>query len=168
VEASDRRYFPIEISNEKIGNKEYFEKLSQHMNDIVGYELFHYLAFRDISKFNKEEIPTTELKKELKMNSVSAPMYFLISIINNEIYEEEDNMKISIEELYQRFITFSEENGITEEKYTKIGLSRELSKIMEGIRWGVENQIFRGYKINKKEIKEKLEDHLRMKIEDII
>jgi len=168
VEASDRRYFPIEISNEKIGNKEYFDKLSQHMNDIVGYELFHYLASRDISKFNKEEIPTTELKKELKMNSVSAPMYFLISIINNEIYEEEDNMKISIDELYKRFITFGEENGITEEKYTKIGFSRELSKIMEGIQWQIENIQRRGYKIDKKKIKEKLEEYLRMKIEDII
>ena len=170
VEASDRRYLPIEISNEKIGKKEYFDKLGSHKNDDAGYELFHYLAKRDISKFDKHKIPMTKLKKELKMNSVSYPMHFLIAITNDEIYEKEDNMKITTEELYNRFTEWSIREGMQNqnEKYPvlKIAFSREISKIIENIRWKIENKDYRGYIINKKEIKDKLEEYLKMTIED--
>ena len=108
----------------------------------------------------------TELKRELKMNSVSNSVNFLIAVINNEIYAD-DNIKVTVEELYERYKRWNEENGIKDD-ISKVWFSRDISKIIEGIKWWDKTHNYRGYRINKGEIRNKIEEHLKMKIEEMI
>lgn len=69
----DRRNLIIRSSDEKCGDKEYFKKLHEILEDVnvikTCYEYFK--AIPDIDKFNKLEMPTTEYQTNLKELSIS-------------------------------------------------------------------------------------------------
>ena len=81
AEASDRRFMCSNVSNKRVGDVEFWDNAYKEMNDESGKHFFHYLANRDISKFNPVNMPTTEWKRELKMISLDPIMLSIIKLI---------------------------------------------------------------------------------------
>lgn len=83
VESSDRRYVCCECSDEFRGNSAYFGRLRACMKE--GVEAFAwFLVNRDLSNFDPRKIPLTDLKVELKINSISPVYTWLASVIRGE------------------------------------------------------------------------------------
>jgi len=67
----ERRYFVLDVSNEKMQNTAYFSSVKKEMES-GGYEaLLHYLMTLDISNFNVRDVPKTEALGDQKMLSLS-------------------------------------------------------------------------------------------------
>ena len=80
--SKDRRNMIIRSSDELIGNKAYFDKLYEMIDDpnfIATY--YNYLKHMDISDFNIRSIPYTEYQQDLQELSVSPLELFIIHII---------------------------------------------------------------------------------------
>jgi hypothetical protein len=93
VEAGDRRYFCLDISNEMVENKEYFDKLNEQFNNESASHIYNWLLRIDISSWNPINIPTTDYKTELKMNSLDLPIKFIIDILQSKYEFDEDCSK---------------------------------------------------------------------------
>jgi len=72
VEASDRRFLLLGLDNGHANDNSYFKPLVAQLNDEAA-EHFHWLAQRDLTEWNSKDIPMTDLKKQLKVNSLAAP-----------------------------------------------------------------------------------------------
>lgn len=83
VEASDRRYVCIECSNEKVSNFDYFEDLSNAMDFEGASSFFNHLANMNLTGFNIRKIPTSKLKKEIKLMSVTKIVLYIIDRVES-------------------------------------------------------------------------------------
>ncbi len=99
IEASDRRYAVFECSNCYVGGADYFKRLRSVLNDTNAAILFAYLSKYDISKWDRTEIPKTAVRNEIKMNSTSLPIRFLIDLVKGEKIEA----KVKFSKLFHKF-----------------------------------------------------------------
>jgi hypothetical protein len=88
----DRRWAVFDVNPEKRGNKEYFEKLVEALEDDETIQYFyHYLKYKVTTYKNANElssnIPTTEAYRELKYMNAPSHLKFLLNLI------EEGEMK---------------------------------------------------------------------------
>ena len=87
----DRRNLIIRSSDEKCGDKDYFNKLHQILEDVnvikTCYEYF--MSIEDMDKFNKLEIPQTNYQNNLKELSVS-PIEQWLEAFTLENYDKEE------------------------------------------------------------------------------
>jgi hypothetical protein len=71
----ERRYFLPEVSNARVGDKEYFTKLWEEIETGGLAAMLHDMLRRDISKFDHRDIPQTKAlaeQKELSLDSLDA------------------------------------------------------------------------------------------------
>jgi hypothetical protein len=91
VESSDRRYFCVETSNELIKNKNYFTKYFEILKDQeVAVNFYKYLLNINLKDFNTEDIPETEFKTNVRIDSAPNPIRFAIDIISNGLTCKDD------------------------------------------------------------------------------
>ena len=80
IESDDRRYFVLDVSNEKVGDVKYFNPLQEYIkNDMVG-ELFYWECIDYAEKhsdFREQNMPVTQNKYDL-INSNLDPLYQFI------------------------------------------------------------------------------------------
>lgn len=166
IESTDRRYLALELDNAQANNREYFNALYSQINAAdASLHFFHWLANRDISKWNPDDIPETDLKRELKLNSVPTAAKFLIDIANGELSEKlgvvDGNVKIFTETLYLHFrdwlVASGERTEISKEMFSK-----QVGKIMKAktIRIGESRRM--GFELNIENLKLVLIEHLRL------
>ncbi len=173
IESSDRRYFVLDVNNKMANNSQYFSELGRQMeSDDCSLHLFHYLAARDISKWNYRLIPSTKLKQEMKLNSVSAPLQYIIHLAQMEespFWDSDGNWTTSIDALFNSFGKWSEEAKI-QEKITKMMFSKELKKInIDSTKARIGGVSVRAYKLNRQTMTTDLLGHLKMaSLDDII
>ena len=108
----DRRKFIIRCSDELIGNKEYFNKLYEHFNNIdcvkTCYDYFKSIP--DMDQFNKIQVPITEYHQNLMEFSMSPIEQWVkdYTFINqNRDFEE-----LKSETLLEKFNDWKENNNI--------------------------------------------------------
>jgi hypothetical protein len=68
----ERRYFVLDVSSAKIGDREYFTALDSQMRDGGLAAMIHDLLNRDISKFEVRDVPQTAALKEQKTLSLGS------------------------------------------------------------------------------------------------
>jgi hypothetical protein len=135
VEASDRRYFILDCDNSLANNKEYFAPLVSSTEDPeTARHFFHYLAHRDLSGWNGRNIPDSDFKHELKLNSVPSPIRYLIDLVKGEtdgrLAFNAGVLRQHTETLYAHFRNWSNDCGIIE-NMTKDAFSKHLSKVIK-------------------------------------
>jgi hypothetical protein len=102
----DRRNLIIRSSDEKIGNKNYFTKLFDILDNQDAIKTFYdYLInLSDLENFRKIKKPSTDYQEEIQENSVCVIERFIIDIIyeNRKLSE----LKISNKTLFENFLSF--------------------------------------------------------------
>lgn len=129
IEAGDRRHICLELSNEKVGDDKYFNKIGDCFNNECGNIFYSILLNRDISNWKKLDIPMTELKRELKLNSMPKPLLYMIDIIEGK---EKINLdlqnRIHQKTLFEKFKEWLSINGYND-KYNVRRFKLDLEKI---------------------------------------
>ena len=83
----DRRYACIRMSKERKGNRKYFKELSAAASDPEVQQLwFNYLIRRDLSEWDRNDIPRTDLRNELKGDKAENRLLeYLVKLMKGEI-----------------------------------------------------------------------------------
>jgi energy-coupling factor transporter ATP-binding protein EcfA2 len=109
----DRRKLIIRSSDEKCGDKEYFNKLYGYLSDInvikTCYEYFKSIDGMD--KFNNIPLPVTEFQKDLKQLSTSPIESFMKDFVLENYYEKEP-IKLHGKEIFALFNSWLKKCGL--------------------------------------------------------
>ena len=108
----DRRTLILRCSDEKIGDYEYFEKLSEYIDDDNVVKTFYeYLKnMPDIKDFPKLKVPFSEYHQNLKLMNKDVEIQFLEDLCLNNLDRSE--VILSSQQLYEKFVEFTSNNGI--------------------------------------------------------
>lgn len=166
IDPTDRRFFVLDCINNWANDKDYFTKFFTQVNDLSGIHMFHWLARYDLSKFSRYNIPNTELKINMKLDSVNPPVRMLIEIateqINDDILKPFDNkVRVSSDNLYNMYRTWSEQSGFRGQ-YTKVSFGREINKIIKSKDIRFSDKKCKGYEFTLQELKDLLMSQLRV------
>jgi hypothetical protein len=103
---TSRRYVIYEVSNEKIGNKEYFTGFAKYMRDVRNQKaMMKYLRERDISQVNWiNDRPISETYEALKSLGADPLLKFLSYVW--ELHRREESVLMSSSELLKEFHAF--------------------------------------------------------------
>jgi hypothetical protein len=83
--AMARRTMAVEVSDEKIDDKAYFDKLWGLVESQEAIEeIFNWLAHYDVSKFNPEDMPRTKLMEQMKEEGLSELQRYIVEVCNGE------------------------------------------------------------------------------------
>ncbi len=148
IEKGDRRNIVIRSSDEKIGDKEYFNTLYEQLND-TNYVKSCYEYFKsipDMDKFNSIPIPQTDYQNNLKELSLPPIEQWLkdyimenynkkeITITSNELFSNFNEWKIKSRITYEiNSITFGVRlsnmniHGLSKGQRTKNGFTKILN-----------------------------------------
>jgi len=161
IEATDRRFFAQEVSNERANDKSYFDPLNASLTDECGKHFFHYLAQRNISNFKASPMPDTRLKIELKILSLSMPLRFLFEIASGNIFHGEilcvENPQIIRAPTSLLFTAFGAWALTKRVRHnvSELGFAKEISKILTSQKMQYNGITLRGILININELKNK-------------
>lgn len=163
IEAGDRRHICLELSNEKVGDDDYFNKIGDCFNSECGNIFYSILLNRDISNWKKLDIPMTELKRELKLNSMPKPLLYMIDIVEGKEKVNLDSQnRIHQSNLFDKFKEWLSVNGYND-KYNVRRFKLDLEKIevkqMERFKIGGNKKV--GYKLDFEEIKVEIRKFLK-------
>ncbi len=129
IEAGDRRHICLELSDEKVDNQEYFNKIGECFNNECGNIFYSILLNRDISKWEKNNIPMTKMKRELKLNSAPKTILFIIDIIEQkEKINLDSQNRIHQCDLFNIFKQWLNNNGYND-NYNSRRFKLDLEKI---------------------------------------
>lgn len=113
AEMSDRRYCMVDVSNDRIGAAEYFEKLVQEMEGKGPAALLSLLQSHDILQYNPAKFPVTQAKIDQQLEFLDPVETWLLEIVEtgeaisgsaNDCGSWPD--RIPKRELYNEFITW--------------------------------------------------------------
>ena len=101
----DRRNLIIRSSDEMCGNKGYFKKIYELLNDEITIRTCYdyFKSIPNLDKFNEIEIPKTEYQSNLKRLELSPPEQFLIEMCG----KKEGIVEMLSKELYDQFMSFT-------------------------------------------------------------
>mgnify|MGYP003386560757 FL=1 len=119
----DRRNLIIRASDEKCGDKSYFNKLYGHMKDrnVLMHAYMHFMNEEkyDVKNFNNLPLPKTPYQKELEKINISPIEAFIKRKAEKNMGKKWENdegvstytEKISMKELYKKFICWKTSNN---------------------------------------------------------
>ena len=121
LDNSDRRYVCLDISSEKVGNIEYFEKLHKYLrNDDVKKCFYAYCNENYDKNFNPRKIPITKTKTDLLSNNMDE----VIKYIKEEYLLKGSPINITFKKFYENF---AKEAGRDKKKFTSINVLNTLN-----------------------------------------
>jgi hypothetical protein len=137
VEPGDRRYVCLELDSTKKLSPDYYDALGDELDTPdCARHFFHYLAKLDISRWRYQKIPMTNLKQELKENSIPAPIQFLKDCLSGEWKNpeitEKNGLKIHLDTFFARFLDWARATNRQDAlKFNQSGFSKEISKVLD-------------------------------------
>jgi hypothetical protein len=129
----DRRKFIIRCSDELVGNKEYFNKMYEYLDDInvikTVYEYFKTIP--NMNEFNKLPLPITEYHSEL-MEYAKCPIERWLEDFTYK-NQTRDFIELKMETILEKFNEWCSDNGV-EYKLDSLKLSVRMSRLkIDGI-----------------------------------
>jgi hypothetical protein len=119
-----RRIFCLDLSNKKKGDIVFWKEIySTCMNNEVGEAFYNYLLEYDISDYFDQSFPVTKMKSD----SIVKRLDHVFRFIKEKYVLEKRDLKISLKDLYQEYVNFS--NSIGTKPYNKIDFNKKLSDI---------------------------------------
>lgn len=144
IDYSDRRYCCFNCSNEKIGDKEYFKEYFEILNDeSVAEEFFLYLSILNIKNFHCEDIPETNLKTQIRIDSAPTPIKYALELFQtgyikygndlNDILtlDEEAKGHIDSKKLYNNYKSYVINKCPNNKLYEYNGFIRKLKDLTD-------------------------------------
>ena len=120
LDNSDRRYVCLDISNEMVGNTEYFDKLHGYLNNNGVKKCFYAYCLKNYNEdFNPRKIPFTETKKDLLNSNLNDIMQF----IKDKYLLKKQGMDMKFSDFYEKFIS-----STSKKSWTKIQVSKLLDE----------------------------------------
>ena len=120
VEKSDCHHLCLKVSNHRVGDRAYWNKLLAAAKDPKAPGAFlAWLMSVDLSNFNPANVPSTQTKRELIMAGLLSSERFLQDILAEARLEEEntgDHFQEPCAMLYQRYTEWCKTNG---ERFTQ-------------------------------------------------
>jgi hypothetical protein len=106
IEEGDRRYVVYQCSDEKKGNKKYFDDLLTYFNEPANQKAFYeYLKSIDISNVDWiNDRPITELYKDIQSANTPIQIKFFKWIVENN--DNDDKLRYSGEGLFEHLLLF--------------------------------------------------------------
>jgi hypothetical protein len=151
----------LDLDNSKCTDSDYFDALVEQLNPDSANIFYNYLLNIDISNWKKLKIPKTGLRNELKINSLSKPIQFLVKCVQGEIdtiilSKDDESIKVHTNELYELFIDYF---GNYRNNISKIDFSRQLNKFgLKSKKVQISGSRLNGYILNYNEIVSKLKE----------
>lgn len=146
IDDSDRRYCCFNTSDELIKNTKYFNNYFEILkNKDISENFYYYLLNLDIKGFNPENMPETELKTEIRIDSAPTPIKYLIdlykngakSYIENEdidniinSFNSSDNSPVDSKKLYRLYKEYALYNCPGEKVFVYTGFIRKLKELL--------------------------------------
>ena len=186
ITLDDRRFVLVKCSDEKKGDKEYFNNLSKWLNSYENsYSVYNYLKSIDINDFNWiKERPITELYKDNIKNNLDSFTYFLKNLYCEKLGDDYDKyldinkfleFKITYTptELFNKFIeyckTFNHKTEIINDKRLAAIIKDKYnfitSKISNGKKYIIDFNSVREY-LDKHNLLDKIENTEKLKVEN--
>ena len=149
AEATDRRYFVLEVSEREMGNNEYFLRIKEDMKN-GGYEqLMGFLKSKDLTGFDPYRVPKTEgLKNEQEMfieRSLNTECYITECRERGQIFfkggwcdeSDDENKFIPFVDLYEGYLDWFQEraktNKLARRPDSKKAFSQRFKKLTNAI-----------------------------------
>lgn len=171
IEASDRRYLALELSNEVVTNKEYFDAIRWLHNLEVRKHFFHMLAGRDIRNWNPRAIPDTDLKRELKLNSMLSVIKFVIDMLRDDVEGakcgEDGYLRIQGDSLFNLFNTWKDAQRIPDQISMQT-FGKNINKIVKSKTIRFNGLAKRGFEFQFDETITAIQTYLKMPGADIL
>lgn len=165
VEHSDRRYVAVDVDESRIGDTNYFNALGNISTAAAGTHFYNWLMRLELN-VNLRQIPDTNLRNELKLNSVAEPIIWLIKVIR----EEQDPIRCGIDykscDIYENFMDWYRTNG-GGTNYTKRLFLLAIGKIIKPTLKRVDGMVAKIYNFNANEITTKIKEYLKLPDLDI-
>lgn len=168
IEAGDRRHLVLEVSNEKVGNKAYFTRLTACMNNTCGTHFYNMLLRRDISCWNREEIPVTQFKRDLKLMSAHVVVRYMIDCLSRSIpygfnWTDAGPTSVFSVMLYEGFLQWQRMTGDDREKISQTSFTQSLNRHLglgtSNVRMGGQRK--RGVRIDRQVLLAKIRTYLK-------
>jgi hypothetical protein len=156
VTDDERRTFLLRASDEKIGDKKYFDKLYSYLDDqgTISAMYQYFSTMKGVAEFHKELAPVSDHQKELAKLDRSPIEQFVMDLVENK---NDGVMSYTNKTLYNKFRDFIDENDIEYKcSNVKFGVNLTLAKID-----GVSNETKRNTRMKSFDIKT-IRKHFKM------
>jgi hypothetical protein len=163
ISNDDRRYVPMDVSDHKKDDIEYFTKIVNSMNDKNAELFFHFLSQIDLTHFNVRTIPVTKLKEKMKwLNLENRPLYFLKEYIVDLNESEEPITKFTSKDLFDEYILWCSNNN-ERQTFSQRTFTQQIIKYsFNYIQFKNDGNNQRGFNITKQELKICIEKTLKI------
>ena len=160
LDADDRRYFCLKISDVKKGNKEYFAPLVASLkDDYIQKEFFNYLANFDISDFGCQSPPMSSMKRDMIGLNIPNLVSFVQDICENNVCgleypETEVEIVPTIDDVYRSYNEWCRDNDAKGSRMNKTQLTDRMGETL-GVRVcrpRVNGKRIRKFNINRAEL----------------
>lgn len=123
IAPKDRRAMALDISDKYAGTGDeavkHFNELYAAFNDEVGLAMFRMLQARDISGFVPGKFPDTNLRREMKVETIH-PVYAYVKHRMGCIDAQDAGLDESAKDLYQRYAENQKESAVTAVKFGRM------------------------------------------------
>lgn len=167
----ERRFFVLDISNERVSNHSYFDALFHQMRNGGREAMLYDLKRRDLSKVNLRNFPRTSALFDQMLNSMnSAGKFWVECLQSGSITKDSAEWPelIETQHIYEKYRVFAKEFGtrhpMTDSQLSKAirklcpGINRHRTTSMDGRPWALSLPALR-------ECRKSLESAVRIKIE---
>ena len=145
-----RRYFILDLSNEKKKDSAFWDKVYKCFNDEVGNAFFSKLMEINTDNFNPQDFPITQNKLDAFAKRLEPHEHF----IKREYILRKRNIYCRVDDFNKEFKAFCSDNGF-KNCYGKIVLGQKLNEL--GIKYSLHNGL-NYYKVKLEKLNEIAED----------
>ena len=137
LDADDRRYFCLEISDAKKNNDAYFAPLVQSLtNEATQQAFFDYLSNYDISDFHHQRPPMSAMKRDMIGASADNVILFMKDVCENEVVGleyEKDTVEITptCADVFELYIVWCKANDEKGRRQNKTKFAEQLKGLFE-------------------------------------
>jgi phage/plasmid-associated DNA primase len=133
LDADDRRYFCLEISDKKKNDDTYFApQVNGLTNEATQQAFFNYLANYDVSDFHHQRPPMSAMKRDMIGASADNVIVFVKDVCENEVVGleyEKDTAEITptCADVFELYIAWCKNNDEKDSSASSVRRSLEIS-----------------------------------------